>query len=178
MSMAASQHPSDSPDSIVLMGVSGCGKTTVGTALASRLAAIYIDGDDLHPPSNIAKMSSGEALSDSDRWPWLAEVGRRFLTVAGPAIIGCSALKRSYRDHIVAEAGGSVTFVHLVGSRDLVLSRLSGRSNHFMPAALLDSQFAALEAPDADERAITIDIGRPLEMIVADILIKLRELKP
>lgn len=105
MSTAESQPPCELPQRMVLMGVSGSGKTAVGTKLAKRLGIRYLDGDDLHPPANIAKMSRGEPLNDDDRWPWLTRIGRELAAAAGPTIIGCSALKRAYRSHIVQEAG-------------------------------------------------------------------------
>lgn len=165
--MAESQPRSDERRRIVLMGVAGSGKSVVGTALANHIGSVYIDGDDLHPAANIAKMSRGEPLTDEDRWPWLGLVGQKLAGSAGnTVIIGCSALKRRYRDHIRAEAGGPVTFVHLTGDKALIASRMSARSGHFMPMTLIDSQFAALEPPDADEGAITVDIDNSLERIV------------
>lgn len=169
MSTAESQHRSDDATRIVLMGVSGCGKTTVGLALGCRLGVSYRDGDDLHSPENIAKMSRGEPLTDDDRWPWLARVGQALSQAGTGIVVGCSALKRRYRDRIRQVADGEVIFVHLAGSRDLVEARLAARSGHFMPAGLLDSQFASLEPPGSDERAVTVDIGQPLDDIVAHI---------
>lgn len=154
---------------IVIMGVSGCGKSSVGAALSQRLGIPYRDGDSLHSPANIRKMQAGEALTDADRWPWLDRVAQELAALA-PVIIGCSALRRSYRDRIRAGAGGSVCFVHLAGSRSLIAARMAERSGHFMPASLLDSQFAALEPPKPDEDAITVDIDQPLDSLVADIL--------
>jgi len=160
-----------SPDQqrLVLMGVAGCGKTTVGTALAMRIDAIYLDGDDLHPPANIAKMSRGEPLTDDERWPWLTLVGQRLAEPDEALILGCSALKRSYRDHIRREAGAPVTFVHLSGSRELIGARMAIRAGHFMPTSLIDSQFAALEPPESDEQSITVDIDAPLRTVVEQI---------
>jgi len=154
---------------LVLMGVAGCGKTTVGTALAMRIDATYLDGDDLHPPANIAKMSRGEPLTDDDRWPWLTLVGQRLAEPDGALILGCSALKRSYRDHIRREAGAPVIFVHLSGSKALISARMAARSGHFMPTTLIQSQFAALEPPAAEEKAITVDIDVPLGAVVEQI---------
>lgn len=170
MSTAASPLRSDVPRRIVLMGVAGSGKSAVGDALAARLGATYVDGDDLHPPQNIARMSRGEPLTDEDRWPWLTLVGRRLAEPGGTLIVGCSALKRRYRDLIRKEAHRSVTFVHLAGSRELIAARMGARAGHFMPASLLDSQFAALEPPADDEDAITVDIDRPLERMVEAIV--------
>ncbi len=174
MSTAASR-PRSERRRIVLMGVSGCGKSAVGAALARRLDATYLDGDELHPPENIAKMSRGEPLTDADRDPWLAEVGRRLAKAEGSVIIGCSALKRRYRDRIREESGGPVIFVHLSGTKELIAQRMGARTGHFMPTSLIDSQFAALEKPAADEAAITVDIDRPLDALVADIAAKLKD---
>jgi gluconokinase len=178
MSMAASQPHSEPPAHsrrcrIVLMGVAGSGKSAVGAALAGRLGATYLDGDDLHPAENIAKMSRGEPLTDEDRWPWLTLVGGRLATSEGILIIGCSALKRCYRDHIRQEAKGPVTFIHLAGTKALIAARMGARSGHFMPTSLLDTQFATLEPPAADENAITVDIDQPLERLIDDTAAKL-----
>lgn len=151
------------------MGVSGCGKSSVGLALSQALGVPYRDGDDLHPAANVAKMRAGEALADADRWPWLDLVARDLARLA-PVILGCSALRRAYRNRIRAGAGGPVCFVHLAGSRSLIAGRMAARSGHFMPASLLDSQFAALEPPGPDEDAITVDIDQPLDKLVAEIL--------
>ncbi|WP_426036166.1 gluconokinase [Cypionkella sp. TWP1-2-1b2] len=159
---------------IVLMGVAGCGKSSVGVALGAALSLPYRDGDDLHPSANIDKMSRGEALSDADRWPWLALVGQ---ALRGPGILGCSALKRAYRELIDREAGGGVVFVHLSGSRAVIEARMRARTGHFMPPALLDSQFATLELPVPDERAVVVDIDQPLEAVVAEIVLKLQSLE-
>jgi len=154
---------------IVIMGVSGCGKSSVGAALSGALGIPYRDGDDLHPPANVAKMRAGEALNNADRWPWLDRVAGELARLA-PVIVGCSALRRSYRDRIRAGAGGPVCFVHLAGSREVIAARMAARSGHFMPTSLLDSQFATLEPPGPDEAAITIDIDQPMERLVADVL--------
>ncbi len=178
MSTAASRPRSEANRRIVLMGVAGCGKSAVGAALAARLGATYLDGDDLHPQANIDKMSRGEALTDEDRWPWLTLVGQKLAAPDGILILGCSALKRRYRDHIRKEAGAPVLFVHLAGSRKLIATRMAARAGHFMPASLIDSQFAALEPPGPDENAVTVDIDRPLERIVSDIATHLEESGP
>lgn len=162
---------------IVLMGVAGCGKTSVGEALAPVIGADFIDGDALHPADNIAKMSRGEPLDDADRWPWLEKVGFAFRDAEHPLIIGCSALKRVYRDAIIGAAGGQVCFVHLAGSRALIEQRMAGRQGHFMPVSLLDSQFAALEPPGADEMSVTADIALDMPALVASIKTQLEEFK-
>lgn len=154
---------------LVIMGVSGCGKSSVGVGLATELGLIYRDGDDLHPLENVAKMRAGVALNDADRWPWLDRVGWILKTQA-PVIVGCSALKRAYRDRIRAAAGGSVCFVHLAGSKDVIAGRMAQRQGHYMPLSLLDSQFAALEPPGAEEKAITVSIDQPLNAMVAAIM--------
>ena len=151
---------------VVVMGVSGCGKSSVGAAMGALLDIPYIDGDDLHPAENVAKMAAGVALTDADRWPWLDRVAA-VLAEQAPVIVGCSALKRAYRDRIRAGAGGPVRFVHLAGSRAVIGARMAARTGHYMPASLLDSQFAALEPPGPDEEAITLDVAAPVPGIAA-----------
>lgn len=154
---------------MVLMGVAGCGKSSVGAALAQEMGASYIDGDDLHPASNVEKMTNGTPLTDDDRWPWLALVGESLGAAARPTIIGCSALKRSYRDAITAAAKTPVQFIHLAGSRQVIESRMSARPSHFMPVSLLDSQFSTLEPLAHDEIGIEVDIDKPFDAVVAEI---------
>ncbi|MFM2389005.1 MAG: hypothetical protein RLZZ437_560 [Pseudomonadota bacterium] len=149
---------------VVVMGVSGCGKSSVGEGLATALGIPYRDGDDLHPAANVEKMRAGVPLTDEDRWPWLDRVAQ-VLASEAPVIVGCSALRRAYRDRLRAGAGGPVQFVHLAGSRDLIAARMAARKGHYMPPSLLDSQFAALEPPGPDE-ALTIDIDRPVPQII------------
>lgn len=158
------------PRRMVLMGVAGSGKSAIGALLAPALGAGYLDGDALHPAENIAKMSRGEPLDDADRWPWLDHVGHALAEAPGPMILGCSALKRAYRARIAAAAGGPVTFLHLAGSRALIAARMAERTGHFMPPALLDSQFAALEPPGPDEDAVTVDIAASPAQVVAEIV--------
>src|SRR4051812_34362621 len=160
------------PAVLVLMGVSGCGKTTVAQILAERLHWVCEEGDALHPPANVAKMHAGHALDDADRAPWLAKVADWVdarIDAGESGIITCSALKRSYRA-LIDRRGMHVEFVYLHGSRELIASRLAGRHGHFMPSTLLDSQFAALEEPGADEPAIRVEIGEPPEGIANDIV--------
>jgi carbohydrate kinase (thermoresistant glucokinase family) len=159
----------------VVMGVSGCGKTSVGKALARATGLRFIDGDDLHPPANIAKMSAGVPLDDADRAPWLAAVGRALGREAGHVAIGCSALKRRYRDIIRGEAG-EVHFLHLAAPKAVLAERVAARKGHFMPPALLDSQYAALEPLEADETGTVLDIAQPLEAVVADAVAYVRGL--
>jgi gluconokinase len=150
----------------IVMGVSGCGKTSVGEGLSQSTSIRFIDGDALHPKANVNKMSAGNPLTDQDRWPWLEAIGREFANSPEPLIIGCSALKRSYRDKIRDHAGAMVTFIHLTGTREIISKRMQARKHHFMPPSLLDSQFAALEPPAIDETSISIDIDQPLEAII------------
>lgn len=154
---------------IVIMGVAGSGKTTVGKALAEVTDIRFFDGDDLHPQSNIEKMASGIPLTDEDRWPWLERVGATLADATGDVAVGCSALKRSYRDRIRQMAKGPVTFVYLEGSKDLISRRMNEREGHFMPPSLVDSQFAALEPPGADEDAVTVDISEPGSRLIAGL---------
>lgn len=162
---------------MVVMGVSGCGKSSVGFELAKRLGARFIDGDDLHPAENKAKMAAGIPLNDDDRWPWLDLVGQALAEdLLGGTIVACSALKRGYRERILAAAPGTV-FVHLTGSRDLLWQRMSSRPNHFMPVSLLDSQLATLEQLDPDEPGASFDIAQPVDQIVQEVVTCLPELR-
>jgi gluconokinase len=154
--------------SIVVMGVSGSGKSTVGSALAQRLRVPFVDADTLHPPANIAKMTAGEPLDDDDRYPWLEKVGQWLAGHAG-GVISCSALKRKYRDQLRAHCA-RVEFLHLSGSPELISSRLAARSGHFMPDALLRSQFDTLEPLGADEAGVTVDMGQSVEAIIDSFL--------
>lgn len=158
---------------VVLMGVSGSGKTTVGRLLAQELGWEFYEGDQYHPPENIAKMSSGIPLGDADRWPWLRRLRDLIAGLeagGGSAVIACSALKQSYRD-LLGETGAAVTFVYLKGGGELIGQRLAGREGHFMPTSLLDSQFADLEEP---QNAITAEVDRPPEAIAAQLRAALR----
>jgi carbohydrate kinase (thermoresistant glucokinase family) len=154
------------------MGVSGCGKSTVAGLLAAHLGWDLIEGDDLHPPANVAKMRSGVALTDADRIPWLARIAVwivEHVESGRDGVVTCSALKRSYRD-LLRGGNDGVVFVYLRGTKELIAQRLAVRHGHYMPAALLDSQFADLEPPAADEPAITVDIGPPAPEIVRRVL--------
>lgn len=151
----------------VVMGVASCGKTSVGEALAARLGAHFTEGDGLHPRANVDKMSAGRPLTDEDRWPWLALVGKTLQGREG-RIASCSALKRAYREHIAARAARPVAFVFLDGNRELLESRIAARKGHFMPPSLLASQLATLERPAADEQAKAFDIARSVEEIVEE----------
>ena len=152
---------------VVVMGVSGCGKSSVGQAIAKATGWGFIEGDELHPAANRAKMASGTPLDDVDRWPWLdaiADAARSIEADGNSAVIACSALKRIYRDRL-SEAGDTVTFIHLNGDRGTILERMQARPDHFMPPALLDSQLATLEPPTIDENAFRIDITSPVDQI-------------
>ncbi|MBX3100535.1 MAG: gluconokinase [Salinibacterium sp.] len=158
---------------IVVMGVSGSGKSTVGAGIAAALGVPFIDADDLHPRANIEKMAAGIPLTDSDRWPWLALVGAALAeSRESGVVVACSALKRSYRDAIRALAP-STRFVLLTGSRELLAERMNHRPGHFMPSSLLDSQLATLEPLAADEGGVVVDIARSPEAVVEDALQKL-----
>lgn len=157
----------------VLMGVAGSGKTSVGRAVSARTGIPYRDGDDLHPAANVVKMRAGMPLTDDDRWPWLDRVAE-VLRQDAPLIVGCSALRRVYRDRLRAGAGGAVSFVYLRGRRAVIAARMAARTGHFMPLSLLDSQFATLEPPGADE-GMTIDIDMPLDALADRIAAQLIE---
>lgn len=154
---------------LVVMGVSGCGKSTVGQALARRLGWRFLDADDYHPPANVEKMRAGQPLDDDDRRPWLDRLNallRHSLAKGEPAVLACSALRQRYRDRLADRLDG-VVFVHLAGDFDVIAARLAQRRHRYMPATLLHSQFDALEPP-AD--AVTVDVALPVEAIVANVL--------
>jgi len=158
---------------VLVMGVAGSGKTTVGLRLAKQLGAAFLDADDLHPAANVAKMRAGHPLTDADRAPWLdAVAGWLDAHATGPAVVACSALKRAYRDRIRRGRDG-VALVYLAASPALVADRAAHRPGHYWPAALTQSQFDALEPPDADEAAITVDAGGDLDATVDAVLARL-----
>lgn len=150
----------------VVMGVSGTGKTTVGELLAERLGVPYAEADDFHPPENIAKMSAGTPLDDDDRAPWLDAIGAWARGREGlGGVVSCSALKRAYRDRLRA-AAPDLFFVHLHGDKQLIIDRMKGRSGHFMPPALLDSQFDTLEPLQEDEQGVVLDVvAAPADLV-------------
>lgn len=157
------------------MGVSGCGKSSVGTAVAALCGATFVDGDALHPAENIQKMKQGIALDDCDRLQWLILVGQRLAQHDGPIIIACSALKKIYREWIRNEVAEPVHFLHLEAAPNILKQRVSQRQNHFMPVSLLDSQFEALEPLGSDEWGDEINIARPYAEVVAQSEAYLRE---
>ena len=158
---------------IVVMGVSGSGKSAAGSTLAAALGRPFLDADDLHPPANKDKMAHGIPLTDEDRWGWLDTVGAR-MTAGQPIVIACSALKRVYRDRLRAAAPDAL-FVHLAGSRELLAERMGHRVHEFMPVTLLDSQLATLEPLQPDERGVVVDVAPPLPEVVEHILTELKK---
>jgi gluconokinase len=149
---------------VVVMGVTGCGKSTVGAALARRLGVPFADADEFHSPANVAKMSAGVPLDDADRWPWLLSIGQWLASHDG-GVVSCSALKRAYRDALREQAPDAF-FVHLHGDREAVRRRVAARPGHFMPASLVDSQFATLEPLGADERGVVLDLATSVDDLV------------
>ncbi|OBG81951.1 gluconate kinase [Mycobacterium sp. E802] len=152
---------------VVVMGVSGSGKSTVGAALAQRMRVPFADADDFHPAANIAKMSAGHALDDADRHPWLEAIGGWLAEHADGGVMSCSALKRKYRDQLRRHCP-DVVFLHLSGSPEVIRRRQASRPGHFMPASLLDSQFATLEPLGPDEAGTAIDVDQSIDAIVEE----------
>lgn len=164
------------PTAIVVMGVSGCGKSTVGEAIARTLGCDFRDGDAFHPAANVEKMRSGAPLTDDDRWPWLDAISAHVAALertGGHVVIACSALKRAYRDRLRA-SGAAIRFVHLAGSFALIDARMKAREGHFMPASLLESQFATLEPLGADEDSVSVPIDGDPAGIAAEAIARLR----
>jgi gluconokinase len=164
-----------SPCALIVMGVSGSGKSTIGERLAQRIAWRYEDGDKFHPASNVAKMSAGHPLTDDDRWPWLRAIAEEIDRVCGAgehAVIACSALKRAYRE-VLVHGRDDVRIVFLVGTQELIANRLAERKGHFMPPGLLASQFKTLEPPEANENPVTVSIDASVEIIVDNIVSQL-----
>ena len=171
-----SAKASKPPCALIVMGVSGSGKSTIAARLAERLGWTFEDGDRFHPASNVAKMSAGLPLTDEDRWPWLQAIADEIDRVArnsGHVVIACSALKRAYRDLLI-HGRDDVRIVFLDGSQALIADRLARRKGHFMPPGLLDSQFRALEPPVENEHSITVSIDAPVEAIVQNIVAQLQ----
>ncbi|HEY7845804.1 MAG TPA: gluconokinase [Bradyrhizobium sp.] len=166
----------ETPCALIVMGVSGSGKTTVGEGLAKRLGWPYEDADKFHPASNVAKMSAGHPLTDEDRWPWLKAIAAEIDRVCDAderVVIGCSALKRAYRD-ILVHGRTDIRLVYLDGTQALIADRLGRRKGHFMPPGLLTSQFSTLERPTPDEHVLRVSIDAPVEAIVDDVLRQLK----
>ncbi len=177
MSTAASRPHFNVPP-LIVMGVSGCGKSSVGEALAARFALPYIEGDAMHPPANIAKMSAGTPLNDDDRWPWLDALAMRLQAQAEQnvgAIASCSSLKKVYRDRLQRSSGPKTRFIFLDCSRKTLERNQSLRKGHFMPQSLLDSQLATLEPPYDEPRAIVIDGNQPFDAVIQSIVAKLEQ---
>jgi carbohydrate kinase (thermoresistant glucokinase family) len=165
-------EPHEPPLVIVLMGVSGCGKSTVGAELSRALGWPFRDADSFHPAANIEKMHRGVPLTDADRWPWLDAIAQWIddrLQRRSPGIVSCSALKRAYRQRIVGDRAG-VGLVYLRGEMSVIAARLAARTGHFMPASLLASQFEALEEPQADEPAVVVSVTESPARIAATII--------
>ncbi|HEV7263534.1 MAG TPA: gluconokinase [Falsiroseomonas sp.] len=160
---------------IVLMGVTGAGKSTVGTLIAGRLGLSFRDADEFHPPANIAKMSGGTPLTDHDRWPWLDAIGAHLAAHRGVGcVVTCSALKRAYRDRL-REAAPDLRFIHLHGDVAIVAMRQAARQGHFMPASLVASQFATLEPPGPEERVMVLDVAATPEALADAAIAALTE---
>jgi len=158
---------------IIVMGVSGCGKSSVGEKLGEALHLIFAEGDELHPAANVEKMSKGIPLTDEDRMPWLDRIGEKIkasLEKGEGIIVSCSALKRIYRDRLRTAAGGNLFFVYLEGSKALLTKRMAERKGHFMPASLLESQLATLEVPTGEQGVVTVDIDDTVEGIAVTAL--------
>ncbi|MFC5445921.1 gluconokinase [Rhizobium halophytocola] len=159
------------PIAVIVMGVSGCGKTSVGDMLAKRLGAVFIEGDSLHPQANIDKMAVGIPLNDDDRWPWLDVIGMRMaeqLQQGRSVVASCSALRHVYRERLRTGAGARLRFVFLNGSHALLSQRMGERQGHFMPTALLESQLATLEPPTGEAGVVTVSIDQEVSAIVAE----------
>jgi gluconokinase len=170
--ISVADEPHKMPCALVVMGVSGSGKSTIADGLADRLGWTYEDGDRFHPASNVAKMSAGQPLTDQDRWPWLLAIAEeidRVCAAGESAVIACSALKRTYRDILVHERN-DVRIIYLKGTPDLIASRLAQRKGHFMPPGLLASQFRTLEPPGESENPVTVSIDASVDAIVDDII--------
>jgi len=171
MTAAANASTEGAPDIHVVMGVSASGKSTVGRALAAARGATYLDGDDFHPPENVARMRAGQALTDADRQGWLAALSARLAQARASGegvVLSCSALKRRYRD-LLREGAPALRLVYLHGSRELLAARIAARTDHYMPPSLLDSQLATLEPPQPDEAALAFDVALSPQQIVAAI---------
>jgi len=155
-----------SPRAIIVMGVSGSGKSTLGAALAAKLDCSFLEGDAFHDPHSVAKMRGGQPLADCDRWPWLDRLGaaaKQAVASDGLTVVACSALKRSYREHLRDAIGAPCSFVLLDADHEILAGRVGNRPNHYMPKSLLVSQLATLERPAVDEPAMTLDAQAPVD---------------
>lgn len=164
-----------SPRLMIVMGVSGCGKSTIASQLAAALKGIYLDADDYHPKANVLKMSRGEALQDEDRWPWLRDFSETMAATDGFVVGACSALRKAYREVLTQHAKEPLLFIHLQGDKAVIRQRMQQRENHYMPESLLDSQFATLEMPDADEACLSVNINLPADEMIQVILQHLKD---
>lgn len=172
------EHLSVSRPLIVVMGVAGSGKSSIGPLLADALRAPFLDADSLHSEANVTKMSAGTPLTDQDRWPWLASVGTALAdSRQSGLVVACSALRRSYRE-VIREHARDAVFLHLAGSKAILASRLADRSGHFMPVSLLASQLDTLEPLDSDEPGATVDIDRPIDEVVRIALLEVASAYP
>lgn len=166
-------HTYTSPVALVVMGVSGSGKTSVAEALAGNLKLGFVEGDALHPSANVEKMSKGIALTDADRMPWLDTIGETMKAALADGhgiVVSCSALKRSYRDRLRGSVDGRLVFVYLHGSKALLAARMAERKGHFMPPSLLESQLATLEVPTGEPGVVTVDISGTIDEIAKTAL--------
>lgn len=154
----------------VVMGVAGCGKSTVAEKLATQLKATMIEADELHGAANIEKMQRGEPLSDEDRWPWLSRVANTMHTANSPVLVSCSALRRAYRQCLLDNANVPIGFIHLHTRQAVIAERMSNRQGHFMPLSLLDSQYQLLEPLQHDETGVVVDIAQTIDAVVDDAL--------
>lgn len=155
---------------IIVMGVSGSGKSTVGEQLAAALDLPFLEGDSLHPKANVDKMASGVPLQDEDRWPWLDTIGERIMAAENGIIVSCSSLKKSYRDRLRSASNGPLLFVFLDGSFDVLYEHMGHRTGHFMPVTMLESQLATLESPVGEPFVFRADVADPIQKIVTDSL--------
>ncbi|MGV1801739.1 gluconokinase [Agrobacterium vitis] len=168
------------PWAIIVMGVSGCGKSSIGEGLAKKLDVPFLEGDGLHPAANVEKMAKGTPLTDEDRWPWLQAIGDKMaaaLQEGQTIIVSCSSLKKSYRDLLREATGNRTAFIYLEGSKELLTRRMGERTGHFMPVSLLESQLATLESPTGEPCVVTVDIDRSIDAIVDAAAAGLSELE-
>lgn len=178
-SNASQPHFNNGPI-VIVMGVSGCGKSTIAKGVAEQLNLPFVEGDDLHPAANVKKMSEGTPLTDDDRWPWLDVLGTELKESSNieknGVVASCSALKRVYRERLLNACGDPILYVYLDGSRETLLGRMQSREDHFMPSSLLDSQLALLEKPTDDELALTVSIENSVAEMVDEVLLKIKSM--